>query len=726
MIRKPTGLACLVMLLVATGVAAAGHNLTAKGTKLLLDRKPFNLLGVRVPSALYSDDTANRLIAALPEWKSYGVTGVCVFAQGGDMNDADKNESYPAAYGADGSLDPVSPLWMRMDSLFKKCDELGMVVNLGLFCSSRDESLSGDSAVTKAVSDTMQWLKDKGYRNVLIDLADEQGRSAYDAPILKKRSRAGDLLSAAATSAWPGALIGCSSIGREAITHPKATIVFLHDMQSPPRNPTRPAVYNDPGSAVRDWRNDTPVGDWERDDIKKLLGHMSNARHKGAYWFYTSGWKCHWPMHFEVGPEATQPSDHFAFKAMAMDAGIEQPGKVVPKPDEPAASEKSTTKKAKPTANRTGLAGLEAFLQMKGRAPALALAPDGTVHLVFSRTGRAYYSMLPPRDDAKDAPLPAWSSEEATGLRASYDDTARPAVALDSDGRPHVVSGGRYAFRDSRSGKWVPVEGRAGSQHSIAIDEGDRVWIAFRDSPLSVRTCQAGDRALGSPTKILTGARKNIYPSIACGSGAHLVCRVRGLPDNRGYDVGYIRHDGTKWLPIEWPDYHAADSIRNWPKIALLPAGRPIILWADSQLKLSVQATDGTWPKEPEILGKPAKNYCPCISVDGAGNIFVVQTGGSLTYRLDGNWTRNVTLPRPYGADNDDIGVVTCASAGARTFFAWEHGKDDIAVAEYDPTPRITKAKPEQEVRQPEKVIRLKPGERTKEEKRKALDKLME
>src|SRR4029079_12693324 len=70
------------------------------------------------------------------------------------------------------------------EKVLDKADELGMVVILGLFYFGQDERLKDEDAVKRGVDHTLDWLTEKGYRNVLIEVNNECN-VRYDHAILK-------------------------------------------------------------------------------------------------------------------------------------------------------------------------------------------------------------------------------------------------------------------------------------------------------------------------------------------------------------------------------------------------------------------------------------------------------------------------------------------------------------------------------------------------------------
>jgi len=60
-----------------------------------------------------------------------------------------------------------------------------MVVILGIFYFGQDERLAGDDAVKNAVNNTVDWLFEKEYTNVIIEIANECNNNSYQQEIIK-------------------------------------------------------------------------------------------------------------------------------------------------------------------------------------------------------------------------------------------------------------------------------------------------------------------------------------------------------------------------------------------------------------------------------------------------------------------------------------------------------------------------------------------------------------
>jgi hypothetical protein len=88
-----------------------------------------------------------------------------------------------SAIRADGSLRP--DYMARLEKIIDRADELGMVIMLGIFYFGQDQRLEDDEAVKRAVVNTVDWIVQRGYTNVLVEIANECDNGSYDRDIIK-------------------------------------------------------------------------------------------------------------------------------------------------------------------------------------------------------------------------------------------------------------------------------------------------------------------------------------------------------------------------------------------------------------------------------------------------------------------------------------------------------------------------------------------------------------
>lgn len=123
-------------------------------------------------------------INAMPTWREYGLLGFTINLQGGCPYGYCRTQPWDnSAFAPDGSL--RKDFMKRLELVLDRADELGMVPIVGLFYFGQDERLANEEAIKKAVGNAVQWILDKGYTNVIVELNNECDVKAYDHDILK-------------------------------------------------------------------------------------------------------------------------------------------------------------------------------------------------------------------------------------------------------------------------------------------------------------------------------------------------------------------------------------------------------------------------------------------------------------------------------------------------------------------------------------------------------------
>ena len=130
------------------------------------------------------DRNTDEFIAAMPQWRSRGLLAFTINIQGGSPTGYGNNKGWVNP-GFQKNGEPIKEYFDRLEKILNKADELGMVVILGLFYFGQDEQLENEAAIKNAVQNSVKWLFTKGYRNVIIEIANECDVKAYDHAILK-------------------------------------------------------------------------------------------------------------------------------------------------------------------------------------------------------------------------------------------------------------------------------------------------------------------------------------------------------------------------------------------------------------------------------------------------------------------------------------------------------------------------------------------------------------
>ncbi len=130
------------------------------------------------------DRNTRELVAALPEWRRNGVLSFTINLQGGSP------EGYSTAQPWDNSaLDPEGALrsdyMTRLGLILDRADELGMAPIVGCYYFGQDQRVKDEAGVRRGVVNAAGWLLDRGYRNVMLEIANECDVREYHHDILK-------------------------------------------------------------------------------------------------------------------------------------------------------------------------------------------------------------------------------------------------------------------------------------------------------------------------------------------------------------------------------------------------------------------------------------------------------------------------------------------------------------------------------------------------------------
>ena len=126
-----------------------------------------------------------EFLTAMPTWRQHGLLAITVNLQGGSPQGYSKEQPWHnSSFTESGSLRPQ--YMNRLAKVIDRADELGMVVIVGYFYFGQDQRLENEAAVFAATDAATQWLLDKAYTNVLVEVNNECNVKAYDHAILKE------------------------------------------------------------------------------------------------------------------------------------------------------------------------------------------------------------------------------------------------------------------------------------------------------------------------------------------------------------------------------------------------------------------------------------------------------------------------------------------------------------------------------------------------------------
>jgi len=118
-----------------------------------------------------TDDFCDRLA----EYRSYGLLAVTVGLQGGgSVYTPDIYDRYDnSAYRPDGSF--KQPYFDRLLRVLKAADAAGIVVIVNYFYWKHVQRIPDDRVIVSIAERVTDWLLGTGYRNIMVDLANEAG-----------------------------------------------------------------------------------------------------------------------------------------------------------------------------------------------------------------------------------------------------------------------------------------------------------------------------------------------------------------------------------------------------------------------------------------------------------------------------------------------------------------------------------------------------------------------
>lgn len=129
------------------------------------------------------DRNTREFVAAMPEWREHGLLAFTINLQGGSPQGYSQDQPWHnSAIKEDGSLRP--DYMNRLERILDEADRLGMAVILGIFYFGQDQRLKDEDAVIRATDNAVEWVLNRSYRNVLIEVNNECN-VRYDHAILR-------------------------------------------------------------------------------------------------------------------------------------------------------------------------------------------------------------------------------------------------------------------------------------------------------------------------------------------------------------------------------------------------------------------------------------------------------------------------------------------------------------------------------------------------------------
>jgi CubicO group peptidase (beta-lactamase class C family) len=163
------------------------------------------------PQGFDPDANANAFIRRIPDYARCGIRAVTLGLQGGHCG---YEGAINSAFHSDGSLREVD--LQRVRRVIEACDQQGLIVILGCYYQRADQILKDETALRAGVVNTAKWVKECGFTNLVLEIANEYGHGGFDHTILKTASGVAELIELARRSA-PKLLVSASGLGHGAL-----------------------------------------------------------------------------------------------------------------------------------------------------------------------------------------------------------------------------------------------------------------------------------------------------------------------------------------------------------------------------------------------------------------------------------------------------------------------------------------------------------------------------
>lgn len=132
-----------------------------------------------------ADRNTSEFLANMPVYRDHGVLAFTLNLQGGSpygYSQIDEQIWHNSAITSEGDLRPE--YMARVERIIERADELGMVVILGIYYFGQERHMNGEAAIRRGLVNAVDWVLEKGYTNVIIEV-DNECNIIYRQPILR-------------------------------------------------------------------------------------------------------------------------------------------------------------------------------------------------------------------------------------------------------------------------------------------------------------------------------------------------------------------------------------------------------------------------------------------------------------------------------------------------------------------------------------------------------------
>jgi len=136
-----------------------------------------------------ADANADTFIEAIPSYYAQGIGAFTLCLQGGMPG---YEGALKSAYEPDGSI--RDGYLARVERVIRACNETGIAVILGCFYQRQDQILRDAEAVETAAMNTVRWVGEQGFENVVIEVANEHAHRGFTHEIIRRPDEHANLI----------------------------------------------------------------------------------------------------------------------------------------------------------------------------------------------------------------------------------------------------------------------------------------------------------------------------------------------------------------------------------------------------------------------------------------------------------------------------------------------------------------------------------------------------
>ena len=154
-----------------------------KNDRAYLDNHEIKLWGIRGGNALMSPAVTERFVRNFDNMVAHGINAFMLTVMG-------TNTGWPEEWAARNGFEPNGQLKpataQRLEWLMREADRRGMVVGVTIFTPRNVANMNGEEALKRALQEMGRFFKERGLRNVFVDIMHEYNHRRVVPEIFKE------------------------------------------------------------------------------------------------------------------------------------------------------------------------------------------------------------------------------------------------------------------------------------------------------------------------------------------------------------------------------------------------------------------------------------------------------------------------------------------------------------------------------------------------------------